>query len=179
MQTTFFLLEEKNEYARARQASLLMALAQLPDDILRHVLFPLVSKGDRFELNRALPSSHRVVGRLGKKVLEFELLFTTVKMKRAVTACVKMDDIPDKREAILKWLRGYKSYALLFQYNHKIRCSFVERINFLIDHDPPKHKTEAYVTEMKRLRDEIFAAMLRDYPYKVEMVHSSGNLPSY
>ena len=156
-----------------------MALVQLPDDILRHVLFPLVAKAERFELNQALPRSHRVVGKLGKMVLEFELLFTTVKMKRTVTACVTMDDIPVKREAILEWLNDYKSYAILFQYNHKIRCSFVQRINFLIDHDPPTYKTEAYVTEMKRLRDEIFAAMIRDYPYKWEMVHGNGNLPSY
>lgn len=157
----------------------LMALAELPDDILRYAIFPFVSKGDRYELNQVLPSSHRVVGKLGKKVLEFELLLTTCQMKRTVVTCVKMDDIPVKRDSILEWLRGYKSYALLFQYNHKIRCSFVQRINFLIDHDSPTHKTEAYVAELKRLRDEIFAAMIRDYPYKVEMVYNSGNLPSY
>jgi hypothetical protein len=90
-----------------------------------------------------------------------------------------MNDIPVKREAILEWLRDYRSYALIFQYSHKVRCSFVERINFLIDHDLPTYKTEAYVAELKRLRDEIFAAMIRDYPYKFEMVHNNGNLPSY
>jgi hypothetical protein len=156
-----------------------MALAELPDDILRYVLFPFVAKADRFELNQALPSSQRVLGKLGKKVLEFELLLLTCKMKRTVTTCVTMNDIPVKREAILEWLRGYKGYAPLFQYSHKIRCSFVQRINFLIDHDPPTYKTEEYVTELKRLRDEIFATMIREYPYKAEMVHSSGNLPSY
>ena len=156
-----------------------MALVELPDDIIRYVLFPLVSKEDRFELNQALPSSHRVFGKLGKKVLEFELLFLTYKMKRVVSTCVTMNDIPVKREAILEWLRDYKSYALLFQYSHKVRCCFVQRINFLIDHDPPTYKTEEYVTEMKRLREEIFATMIRDYPYKAEMVCNNGNLPSY
>jgi hypothetical protein len=156
-----------------------MALADLPDDIVRHVLFPFVSKVDRFELNQALPNRQRVVGKLGIMVLEFDLLLLTCKMKRTVTACVTMNDIPVKREAILEWLRDYRSYALIFQYSHKVRCSFVERINFLIDHDLPTYKTEAYVAELKRLRDEIFAAMIRDYPYKFEMVHNNGNLPSY
>jgi hypothetical protein len=156
-----------------------MALADLPDDIFRYVLFPFMSKADRFELNQALPSSHRVVGKLGKRVLEFELLWSTYKMKRTVNACLTMNDMPVKREAILDLLRDYKSYALLFQYSHKVRCSFVQRINFLIDHDPPTYKTEEYVTELKRLRDEIFSALLSTYRYKEEMVYNNGNLPSY
>jgi hypothetical protein len=157
----------------------LPSMELLPDDILRYVIFPLVPKADRFELNQALPPSYRIVGKLGKKVLEFELLFTTIKMKRAVHHCLNINDIPVKREAILDWLRGYKSYAILFQYSHKLRCHFVQRVNFLIDHDPPTHKTEVYMSELKRLRDEIFPAMIRDYPYKEEMVYNSGNLPSY
>lgn len=156
-----------------------MALAELPDDILRHVLFPLVSKVDRFELNQALPYRSRIVGKLGNKVLEFELLWTALKMKRTITSCLTMNDIPVKRVSILVLLRDYKSYGILFQYSHKIRCLFVQRINFLIDHDPPTYKTEEYVTELKQLRDEIFAALLSTYRYKSDMLHNSGNLPSY
>jgi hypothetical protein len=162
----------------ARKVSL-MALVQLPDDIFRYVLFPMMPRADRVELNRALPRSHRVVGKLGKKVLEFELLLTTYKMKHSVVKCVTMNDIPVKREAILDFVRAYKSYAILFQYSHRVRCDFVRRVNFLIDHDPPTYKTEDYMTELKRLRAEIFAAMLRDYPYKEDMIYTNGNLPSY
>jgi hypothetical protein len=157
----------------------LPSMELLPDDILRYVIFPLVPKADRFQLNQALPPSYRIVGKLGKKVLEFELLFMTNTMKRAVHHCLNINDMPVKREAILDWLRGYKSYAILFQYSHKLRCHFVRRINFLIDDDPPTHKTDGYMSELKRLREEIFPAMIRDYPYKEEMVYNNGNLPSY
>ena len=156
-----------------------MALAELPDDILRYVLFPFVTKADRFELNQTLPSNHRVIGKLGKMVLEFELLWITNKMKRTVNKCVTISDISVKRESILDWLRDYKSYSILFQYSHKVRCSFVRQVNFLIDHDQSTYKTEEYVVELNRLRKEIFNAMLSQYRYKYEMVHNNGNLPSY
>lgn len=156
-----------------------MALVELPDDILRHVIIPFISKGDRFELNQALPRSHRVLGKLGKKVLEFELLFVMYRIKRIVTSCVTTDDMVLKRTAIIDWLRSYKSYSILFQYSIKVRTQFVERVNFLIDEDISAHKTDEYVAEMERLRDEIFAALIRDYPYKYELVHGNGKLPSY
>lgn len=156
-----------------------MALVNLPDDIFRYILFPLIPNTDRIELNRALPRSHRVVGSLGKRVLEFELLFTASTMKRAVDKCLNINEIPLKREAILNLLRSYKSYIILFQYSHKIRCHFVRRINFLIDHDTSTHKTEEYMTELKRLRDEIFPLMIHKYRYKKDITFVNGNLPSY
>jgi hypothetical protein len=156
-----------------------MALLELPDDILRHVLFPFMTKGDRFELNRALPPSHRVLGKLGKKVLEFELLFTMYRVKRMVNSCVNIDDMALKRTAILDWLLHYKRYSILFQYSQKIRTHFIERVNFLIDEDISVHKTDEYVAELEGLRDEIFTALVCEYPYKYELVHGNGKLPSY
>jgi hypothetical protein len=159
--------------------SLRMALVELPDDILRHVLFPFISRGDRFELNLALPRSHRVLGKLGKKVLEFELLFTMYRMKRIINSCLMIVDTALKRTAILDWLRQYKSYSILFQYSYKVRTLFVDQVNFLIDDDKSVHKTKDYVAEMERLRDEIFGALVSKYPYKYELVHGNGKLPSY
>jgi hypothetical protein len=156
-----------------------MALVELPDDIMRHVLFPYISKGDRFELNRALPRSHRVLGKLGKKVLELELLFAMNRMKRMINSCVSIDDTALKRSAIVIWLRDYKSYSILFQYSYTVRTHFVDRVNFLIDDDQSVYKTDEYVAEMEGLRDEIFGSLVRDYPYKYELVHGNGKLPSY
>lgn len=156
-----------------------MALVELPDDIMRHVLFPYISKGDRFELNRALPPSHRVLGKLGKKVLEFELLFTMYRVKRMVNSCVETDNMELKRSAIVDWLHNYKTYSILFQYSQKVRTHFIDRVNFLIDDDRSVYKTDEYVAEMEGLRDEIFSALVRDYPYKYELVHGNGKLPSY
>lgn len=156
-----------------------MALVELPDDILRHVIVPFMSKADRFELNRALPRSHRVLGKLGKKVLEFELLFTMYRVKRMVNSCVSTDTMELKRSAIVDWLRNYKTYSILFQYSQKVRAHFIDRVNFLIDDDWSVYKTDEYVAEMESLRDEIFSALVRDYPYKYELVHGNGKLPSY
>ncbi len=159
--------------------SLRMALVELPDDIMRHVIFPFISKGDRFELNRALPRTHRVLGKLGKRVLEFELLFLVYRTKRAIDSCIEINDMALKRTAIVDWLRSYKTYSILFQYSYKIRSHFIDRVNFLIDEDQSVYKTDDYVTELKILRDEIFGALVREYPYKYELVHRNGKLPSY
>lgn len=157
----------------------LMALLELPDDIMRHVLFPYISKRDRFELNLALPRSHRVLGKLGRKVLELELLFAMNRMKRLINSCVNIDDTVLKRSAIVNWLRDYKSYSMLLQYSYTVRTHFVDRVNFLIDDDQSVYKTDEYVAEMEELRDEIFGALVCKYPYKYELVHGNGKLPSY
>jgi hypothetical protein len=159
--------------------SLGMSLVELPDDIIRHVIFPFISKSDRFEFNRSLPLSHRVLGKLGTKILEFELLFIMYRMRRMVNYCVSMDDMALKRSAIVDWLRSYKSYSILFQYSIKVRTHFIERVNFLIDDDRSVYKTDEYVAEMERLRDEIFNSLVHEYPYKYELVYGNGKLPSY
>ena len=174
---TFFLKKMNTRIPIGR--SLRMALVELPDDIIRHVIFPFISKGDRFELNLALPRTHKVLGKLGKRVLEFELLFLVYRTKRAIDSCIEINDMALKRTAIVDWLRSYKTYSILFQYSKLIRSHFIDRVNFLIDDDKSVHKTEDYVTELKILRDEIFSALVREYPYKYELVYRNGKLPSY
>jgi len=156
-----------------------MTILTVPDDILRYVIFPFIPKADRFDFNQALPPSHRVIGKLGKRVLEFEILFTTYTFKKLLFKCLSIYDIPVKRDAILNFIREYKRYAILFQYSEKIRSQYVKRINFLIDDDVSTDKTTDYVHELMRLRESIFASMITHYPYKGDMLCTNGNLPSY
>ena len=96
-----------------------------------------------------------------------------------VNSCVETDNMELKRSAIVDWLHNYKSYSILFQYSQKVRAHFIDRVNFLIDDDQSIYKTDEYVAEMEGLRDDIFSALVRDYPYKYELVHGNGKLPSY
>jgi hypothetical protein len=146
-----------------------MSFVDLPDDVIRHHIFPLLPVAQRMELNVALPSSYRIKTPLCKeKCLSFELSLAFNRLSTAMNTIAKHISPFTRRKLILRWFRSYKDYLILTQYNIEIRNIFIGRLKYFAGTEDMDGKTPHFIRTMGRLYDEIMEALTVTYPYKEE-----------
>ena len=157
-----------------------MSLLSLPQDIIAHRLVPFLPIVERIHMNIALPQSYRTVGRIAKgKILQFELhLLSVLETKRCQNIVCSTG--PRRLSLILQWLREFKNYALLIQYNKPVRCIFLDRLEWFAGNNELHVKTDAFLAEAGQLRHHILDCLKNEYPPRQHLlIYKNGNLPAF
>lgn len=157
-----------------------MSLLSLPHDVIAHRLIPFLPTLERIQMNLALPKSYKAIGRITKgKILQFELhLLSVLETKRCRT--IVNSTGPRRQTLILQWLRDFKSYAPIIQYNNAVRGVFVDRVEWFAGKNELHVKSEAFLIEVTLLRDQIVGWLSKEYsPRKDLLIYKNGNLPAF